>query len=286
MKALTEYSNKRVLVTLDMTYIDSVLINYLVFLKEKLGIEHLIFFHNIWFNNADNGADILSKLDQPLVEILEKKIEEEVKEHFSENEYTIKVTDSNNSAKEIKHLQKAENIDLTVFGKKTSVNDSGLLIERVLYNNSLSDLLIVPENAFHQIENILVPVEFTKKSANALIKSKALSEKIHASLSCLHVFSISNVYFPYLPIKDLKEQTLQKAKSDWEKHQNKYLTSIEAPEIAFYFHADKSTSRSIYEYAIKEKTDIISIPEETSIMNTTLFQLLKMDMHLPILIMK
>ena len=96
MKALTEYSNKRVLVTLDMTYIDSVLINYLVFLKEKLGIEHLIFFHNIWFNNADNGADILSKLDQPLVEILEKKIEEEVKEHFSENEYTIKVKENSN----------------------------------------------------------------------------------------------------------------------------------------------------------------------------------------------
>ncbi|UZR96353.1 hypothetical protein [Chondrinema litorale] len=286
MKVSTEYTKKRILVTLDMTYIDSVLINYLVFLKEKFDIEHLVFFHNIWFNNAENGADILSKLDKPLVDILEDKIKGEVKEYFSESEYSIIVTESNNSAKEIKNIQKVENIDLTVFGKKTSVDDSGLIIERVLYNNSLSDILVVPENAFHQLENILVPVEFTKKSANTLIKSKALSEKIHASLYCLHVFSISNVYFPYLPIKDLKEQTLKKAKSEWEKHKKKYLESIEIPEIAFHFHANMSVSRSIYEYAIKEKTDIISIPEETSIMNTTLFQLLKMNMHLPILIMK
>jgi len=281
----TIFHNKTVLLALDMTYMDTLLIRYLAFLRDKIGIEHIYFYHNIWFNNEENGAAILSKLSRPLEDILADKIEKLAEGHFDKGDYEIIVTKSKDSAQEINRIQEIKKIDLSIFGKKVSVNDSGYLIERILYNKSASDLLIVPETAFYRLENVLVPIDFSRKSAKALLKSISLTERIKARISCLHVFAIANIYFPYLPIKDLKEQTQEKAKEEWKKYKAKYLQDSEVPEISFSFHADMSVSRVIYERALKEETDIIALPADASIINSKLISLLKMDMHLPLLIL-
>jgi len=279
------FESKRVLVALDMTYMDSVLIRYLAFLKDTIDVDHIIFYHNIWFDTPDNGAELLSKLDRPLEDILKEKIRTQIIEHIDENDFSITITQSEDSAKEIKKTQKSEQIDLTVFGKKVSVNDTGYLIERVLYNNTDSNILVVPETAFYRLEKVLVPLDFSRKSSKALIKSLSLAKKSNVEISCLHVYAISNIYFPYLPIKDLKDNTQKKVSSEWERYKKKYLQDVPIPEITFSFNADLPVSRVIYEHALNAETDMIALPADSSVINSTLISLLKMDMHLPLLVL-
>ena len=279
------FKSSKVLVGLDMTYMDTVLIRYLAFLKDTLQIQHIILYHNIWFDTPDNGSELLSKLDKPLEEILTDKINSQAEEHLDKDDFSIVITQSDDSAKEIKITAQKEAIDLIVFGKKVSVSDTGYLVERVLYNNTNVDILLVPETAFYRLQKILVPLDFSKKSARALLKSISLSDNRDIEVSCMHVYAVSNIYFPYLPVRDLKEQTQNKAKSEWEKYKKKYLQNLKEPEITFSFHADMAVSRVIYEHALNAETDLVALPADASIINSTLMSLIKMDMHLPLLIL-
>ncbi len=276
---------KRLLVAMDLTHMDTLLLQYIAFLKKILpDVQHIVLFHNIWFDDDEKAEAILESLDRALEDILHEKIDKLAKEYLGDIAYSVEITQKDDTAHALKLVQKKENIHLTLFGKKVAYEGSGYLIERMLHHKSESHLMVVPETAYHTINHILVPLDFSKKSALALIKARQMAAKTDAKISCQHVYAIPRVYFPYVPVQNLKVQTKKKMEEAWQRFQQKYFKGEPQPDITFSFHAERSVARIIYDHALKAQVDLITISTEVGVINSTLIQLLKLNMHFPLFI--
>ena len=72
-----------VLVSLDLTEMDDLLIQYTAHLCQTFEqIERVYFAHNIKFEHADEAKDILKQLDKPLGELVADSISEKLEDLF------------------------------------------------------------------------------------------------------------------------------------------------------------------------------------------------------------
>jgi nucleotide-binding universal stress UspA family protein len=278
---------RKLLVALDMTYSDQLLLQYVNFLVQKVpGVEEVVFFHNMWFDDPWKAQDILNSIDQPLDKLLEEKIADLLPASIRSLKHQIHIGQHEDSAEAIVKLQKNEQVDLTIFGKKVSYEGSGYLIERVIYSQSHSHLLVVPENAYYRMDNILVPTDFSKKSATTLLKTMHFAQAVGASVTCQHVFSVPTIYFPYIPVKDLKEKYRKKSEAHWEKFRERYFGEQPAPEVSLSFQSERTVPQMIYDFALKSRTDLIALTLDPSFLSNKLIRLLKQNIHFPLLVLK
>jgi len=275
------------LVAMDLTHMDRLLVQYVSFLANALpGLEKVTFFHNIRFDFPEQVAEILQNLEQPLEEKLAEKIEELADEYLDGLDCEIEVTREDNTVEAMLELQKTNEFDLIMLGKKVSYEGSGYLVERLLHRDLKVNILVLSESAYHRIANILVPIDFSKRSAAALKKAVQVAERAGAKLSCQHVYNIPGIYFPYIPVKDLRVQMEEDARKSWAKFLKKYPQTGQAEDVAFSFQAERTTAQTIYDHALTRQTDLIAVPVGQMPMQSTAIHLLKLDMHIPLLLVK
>lgn len=278
---------RRIIVSLDLTHMDDLLIQYARFLTNCIdGEKEIILYHNIRFDYPDEAEKIFQSLDQPLAGILRKKIEQKAVNYLGKNAFSIIVEENDDTAIAISDLQGRTKADLILFGKKVSYDGSGYLIERVVYQKVHSNIMILPETAFHRISRVLVPIDFSKQSARALYYGIDLSNSLDAEIICQYVYAVPNIYFPYVPVKDLKQEMIASSEKRWKAFTNKYLKGITPPKIDFSFHADRTISQMISDYSVINQMDIMVLPLEVGFTHNTVIQLLKTNMNIPIYIVK
>lgn len=272
------------MLAMDMTYMDDLLIEYVSFLVDEEGtIENVILYHNIIFEFPDEEPEVLNKLDRPLSSLIEEEISKKTDSLKNKVNCEIIVEEKSDTAEGLKALQKKQQADLIVFGKKVTYDGSGYLIERVMSNHTDAHLLVFPETAKHRLQKFLVPVDFSKKSASVLRYAVDWANRRHAQLKCQHVFAVPKIYFPYVPVRDLKEETSEQAQRQWIRFKKRYFPEEEL-EITFSFHSDRSVAQLVYDHALHSQSDLIMVPTETGITPSTVIQLLKVDINVPLMI--
>lgn len=277
----------RILVCMDMSFMDKLLINYVSFLNSIFpNIENIIFHHNIRFDYPDESPDWLEELQKPLPELLKEKIQIRIdKKGKNITNFEIKIDQKENTVLAIDDLVKERGIDVVVLGKKISYEGSGYLIERLLGKKPNAHILVIPETGLHRLENILVPVDFNKRSASAVKTAIQFSKDLSASLRFLHVYTVPNIYFPYIPVKDLREKMKSKTEKEWLQFKKKWLEDESLEEINFSFDPELTLVQIIYNHALERQTDLIITPVHGGLGSNKNIQLLKIDMRIPILIL-
>ncbi|HMQ63386.1 MAG TPA: universal stress protein [Flavilitoribacter sp.] len=288
---------KNVMVCLDLTEMDVLLIRYADYLCRSFdGIERLIFVHNIPFEFPEEAEELIRSIDRPLDELVSDLIREKVEQGFTPlaggPAFEVIVKQTGSTANTLAEIADACNIDLAITGKKVNFKGSGIIPEKLLRTAGFTSyLLLLPDKAPHMITDILVPVDFSKASRNALMRGIYLQQQFNARLSCQHVFSIPTHYFPYIPLENTEAALRKEAEKDWKKFAEG-LKKLEAGEVscAITFSHGKGIAESIYAYALQHKKDLIVIGSEgkgavtTLLVGSVAIRLIKHDMHIPILV--
>ncbi|MDV7390084.1 universal stress protein, partial [Arthrospira platensis SPKY1] len=102
------------------------------------------------------------------------------------------------------------------------------IMPRKLLRLTEAPILFVPETAPRQISSLLVAIDFSASSLEALKYGLYLKERLEAPLHCQHVYHIPMRYFPYIPVDNVSESMRRSA----EKNYKRFLQSLK-PKPAF-----------------------------------------------------
>jgi len=288
---------RSVMVGLDLTPMDDILIRYAAFLTHQFSdLNHVLFVHNIKFDYPDEANEVMENLDRPLPEVIEHILKEKIanafEEHSPQPSFTIEVVENHATGQELARIAKQHDVDLTVIGKKLSYKGSGFVGNRFLAVPDLpTDILMVPETAYYQMNNPLIPVDFSQGSTKAIKRSAELFDYREDHMHCLHVMNVPARYFPFLPVEQVKEKIRNTAQKDWRKYIEKLAVAGNI-NCDFIFTEGTTIASSIYDYAMQEQHDLLVVGAKGRgrisdiLVGSVALRLARLNLHMPLLIVR
>lgn len=240
----------KVMVALDLTEMDPILLKYVNFLCEIFNIEHLYFVHNIkQYKLLDLYDEFLEK-GITVEDIVDRSLEKTIEKHYKADvPHSVLLTSDDYTESILTHLVKEYKIDIMVTGNKDELQGTGGLSQKLVRMID-AHVLLVPEEAEHSMKKVLVPTDFSTPSSRCFTVADNLVEHSKGNIEALHVYSIPSVFFPYINTDkavDLTKSHLQKKVKQFRKRfkiteeipfryiDREDLSIVEAIE----FHADK-----------------------------------------------
>ncbi|WP_445666096.1 universal stress protein [Fodinibius sp. AD559] len=249
------------MVGLDLTNMDDLVLGYLNFLSGINEPEHLTFIHVI----EDEGvSEELNELfpevetSKSLESIIRKELKKKIDRYFDANGPHVNIIIRKGSTTET--LLSALNEfdpDLLVLGKKTGYEGEGVLARKITKYAHCS-LLFVAENSQYKLENLHVPITFSKASARALKQAQKMSGSVGADLHVQHVYNYPAQFFPYIPSDKYSERMNEHLNKKFEKFKKKYdLSSI--PNCTFTVNDEGKDADQIYNLTLRTRADLIMV---------------------------
>lgn len=190
-------SIKKILVAVDFTSADKVLLKYTELLTKKLNIGQVSFTHVVprldFFKtltatgkeNWETAWEINESVTQELVTEVHSSLPE-----FS-GEIDCEVLEGEPLAE---LLHKASQHDLVLIGQREHADNHGILA-RNLARKTQGNALIIPENSQTNVRKVLVPIDFSENSGRALQETvdfaKALNPAVE--ITVLTVYEMPNL---------------------------------------------------------------------------------------------
>uniref|UniRef100_F4C431 UspA domain-containing protein n=1 Tax=Sphingobacterium sp. (strain 21) TaxID=743722 RepID=F4C431_SPHS2 len=210
--------NNNVLIAMDMSEMDQVLVNYLSGLLDVLSINKLFFLHNIRLRELPSEFKHPSTLSK-IKERVKERIMRQLKDvRLASISHEILVETAEFSENAFDQIGKHERIDLVILGNKQHLEGSGALSQKLTRLLS-SDILLVPETVFIQPKRILGTIDFSKYSNRVYTLGEAFSKGIpDGRFSCIHVAKAPVHFFLGLnqsEINRLLQEETEAKKSKW-----------------------------------------------------------------------
>ncbi|AWW32278.1 universal stress protein [Echinicola strongylocentroti] len=193
------YQIKKLIVCLDLSEMDVTLVKFASFIAQ---INHTkkIYFTNV-IRNLQIPKDILKEfpnLVENMVDERKGQMRTVVDEHFSKKQDTelSYVVKEGQLSKKILKLAHEKSADMILVGRKTTLPGSGVVSQRLARRASCS-LTIVPETITSpKIDKLLVPIDFSDYSKDALEEAIMIAEKNggNVDIICQNVFSVPSGY--------------------------------------------------------------------------------------------
>jgi len=291
------YSYKRLMVGIDFSIYDKIVIRYASFLCGILQPE------KIYFINFQHTLDIpeglrekFPEMNLPLDEKFKERMMKEVQANFpGHNNFDIEYDVMEGSPfAEMLRWAHIKNVDLLVAGRKPEKEGSGILAQKMARKGTCS-VLFVPPEAKASLKNIFVAVDFSENSKMALEEAWMLAEKDkEAKIFCYHSY--------YLPIGYYKTgKTEEEFAAIMLEHAvkrcNELITELKIPpsRITPLFELEKtrlSEARMIEQAARKNKADVILVGAKGRTAATAVLlgsvteKLMKVNENIPLLVVK
>lgn len=188
------------LVALDLTDTDKAIIQYLSFFAKYVPLKAAHFLHVVpYFESHDpffmKNIETLHNIwdrNEGIINEMGKEVEAAFDIHESVvNQYEVA---TGNPLSELLDTAESSEADLVVIGQKMEDSGFGVLAKNLVRKVN-GNALIIPESASPKIETILIPIDFSGYSANALETASTLGSKLEspAKLVCVNVFGLPNM---------------------------------------------------------------------------------------------
>jgi nucleotide-binding universal stress UspA family protein len=250
--------SKHWLVCLDLSQMDDVLIGYTAFLSSVVKPETITFLHII-----ESGPETLEIIDQfPEVKnmdqfekLIRNELNEKIKGRFeSDTPETRIMIKEGIPTEEIISISSSLEPDLLAVGFKVGYAGEGIIPKRILRYVPCS-VLFVPENSRYSISSILVPIDFSEQSANALKTASHLAGK-DGSVTAQHIYQYRAQFFPYV----LSEEERRKVDRETEEKMKEFREKYDLPSDTMYElsqHKDGKVADVVYDMAIHRQADLL-----------------------------
>lgn len=286
------HSYKNLMVALDFSGSDALLVEYVSFLSAHIKPVKINFVH---FLHVPEMPDVLhTKREYMAARRLRQMMVETVTENFQDpNKFKMEYTVvEGHPLSEMLRWSASRNIDLLIMAKKAVNKGSGLLAERMARKAGCS-ILLVPEAARHTMKNILVASDFSDNSLHALKAGWKLAQKTAAKLLFYHTFHLPAGYYKSgKTANDFQTVMLEYASRDC----SKSFKSAKIPpgkvspilEMATKY----GTSKMIHEAAHQRMVDLIIVGAKGRNAASSIFlgsvteKLIRQNFDIPILVVK
>lgn len=291
------YTFDHILVCLDLSEMDDALIRYANFLVTKFKPQSITFLHVM--KSYDIPAEMLDAfphLDKPLVEIVENEVQEKIEGLFShpkETQTIVKVVEGVTTDTIVKYTRENK-ITFTLMGKKIGYKGRGGIVRKVI-SIIPSSVLLISETTYPHLEHLLVRMDFSRMSSQALKMAFKIKEITGAQISCHHAFKLPLKYFPQSsPEKDKKlvDYAAKHSNKEFDKFLNK--NKLQGEDIDFTSSLDPENNEAdiLYRHALTSGADIIIIGSKIKseladiILDSTSEKLATAEKNIPVLIIK
>lgn len=251
---------KKIMVCLDLSDLDEVLIQYAHAFMNSLQAESLIFIHiyqkhqsNILFGKSKKDPDLKSA-DALYIEIKNKLNNLLEKATFSWN-IDIMEGDINETMLE---ATKKHDADLMIMGRKQELENSEGLPKKTVKKSECS-VLLIPEAPYREIKIVLVPVDFSQHSAVA-VKLALLLLGNEGQIHCQHVYEVPSGYHrtgkDYYEFAKVMEGNAVKDTKDFIK---KYNLPEEKLKFIYILDEKGRPAKEVIKYSKKIGASLISM---------------------------
>ena len=183
---------KKIIVCLDHTQKDKLLIENACELSKIAGTEEIIFLNIIKdFNLPEEMIKEFPNLFDQAVEERKTKLRELVKAHFKCDIKTRLIVCQGSLTKEILKTANESEADLIIQGR--NVRSNSILGSRIARRSPCS-LLLIPENHVLKLDKIFIPVDFSDYSDLSLKMTLALTEGKHSEIFLQNVINVPSSY--------------------------------------------------------------------------------------------
>lgn len=280
-----------VMVALDLTQMDPILIQYVSFLNSIFNIKNLHFVHNL-------KQSVLYGLYEDFISEdieIDKIVEEELKRTIATNHkdpenHTLTITSDNYTESVLSDLVKQHEIDVMIVGNKNEFQGTGALSQKLVRMLNCH-LLLVPEKTQLVLEKILVPTDFSSDSALSIHVAMHMAKQSLVNVEAFHVYGIPAFFFPYIDSEKAHEEAKNKITSRFLQYRKKH----NLPEEMVFKYLDKkeaSVVETIEEEAVKQNFDMIVVSARGANNLTSLFigsitnELVIRNRTMPLLVVK
>jgi len=256
------YRFKRLLVGISFAHQDGTSIRYAAMISRLAKSEKIIFLHVA--SKVDIPQYLIEEypdLIQPVEEYAKHEMEELVNRYFDGHPGTHIEFEFVEGSPLIEFLCKAkdEDIDLIVMRKRREPTAKGTLFKK-LARKAPCSVLYVPEGREAWFTNILVPIDFSENSVDAIDTAAAIGiaatgiKEIH----CLHVYSVPMGYYK---IGKSYEEFAEIMRGHAEKHYREFIKKINLKGLTAtpLFKLEKKKCKGIKEVIEEHQISLVVI---------------------------
>ncbi|MCH8548980.1 MAG: universal stress protein [Balneolaceae bacterium] len=244
---------------LDLTSMDDVLVGYSKFLTTEFKPKKITFIHVVKSTDvAEEMIELFPEIESQhdFEKVIREKINEAIDAHFKDSPIeTELLIRTGRPTDEIISAMNQINPDLTIMGKKAGYSGKGVIPRRIMKYVPTS-ILFVPETSRYQLNNILVPVDFSEQSALSIKAALELSGDKSGSVTAQHVYNYPARFFPYLP-----ENDDEKKMNDYlNKKRDDFISKHDIPDnvkFVFSLNIDGPKMEQIYDQVVHDQADMI-----------------------------
>ena len=253
----------KIITALDGSKLDKKLIKYSHFIANTFKTDAVLFFHVVPSFMASNILDVqLENLlrknstfaKQP------KELEKKIYSVFEEREgleVNLSVVEGK-PQDQLLSMIRENKPDLLVLGKKQISNGSGIIARRIA-RKADCPIWFITEKATTNLKKILVPIDFSSHSLNALKTALYLKEQLkEVTITALHLIDVPMTAYK---IDRNKEEIIQRLKAAAENSFRQFLQQNKLSETDIKFKMLLNDNFNVAEYIQKttaqEKSDLI-----------------------------
>jgi nucleotide-binding universal stress UspA family protein len=193
---------KNIMVALDLSDIDSTLIEYASFIAETLKVKKVYFVHNIKkYEISELFEEQLKDLN--LDEIIGDELNEKVEEKFTSSaEWEVLISEDPYSESLLNYIVDKYEIQLAIIGNKNKSKGTGVVSGKLLHLLKCN-ILSIPKNAKPVITNIWAGTDFSSASKKVFEVAENLQRTTAAKVKAVHVYNVPVQFSPYIPKENL-----------------------------------------------------------------------------------
>lgn len=256
---------KHWLISLDLSNMDDILIGYSAFLTSVIKPDTITFFHTI-----ESGPTALEIVEQfPEISskeefdhLIRNELKDKIAGYFDDESIEIRVVlKEGKPTDQIIEIVQSLEPDLLFMGKKIGYLGEGVIPKRILKYVPCS-VLFVPENSRYSLENILVPVDFSEQTANAIITADELLNGTEGTITAQHIYHYRAQFFPYILSPEEKKEIDDKIREKLQKFKNQY----DLPSNVNYVlsqHKQGKIADVVYHQAMSDQADLIIVASKS-----------------------
>ncbi len=253
---------KQVMVALDLTEMDEMLIKYTCFLDRHFKFDRVYFIHvarTLEYPQEiiDQHPDLLAPMDDNI----KLEIKNELTSCWSsENDKVeLKVVDGNPEEQLLKWA-KIKEVDMIILGRKKIMNGSGLIPGKVARAAPCS-VMLVPEDVKFEMDKILLSVDFSRHSQLVAEQCIYLArEHKKTELIFFHHFTVPT---GYSKIGKSYEEFAEIMKGHAEREMAEFINKLDHSGIDYKFVYSCSEERSLLDelldYVKDNEVDILAV---------------------------
>jgi len=284
---------KNVIVFMDMSKMDKILLKQVKQLEKVWGFDKICFLHYVELQElTDDFSTQFPDLDKPLEEILEEEIFEKVTQSgWNSEEFIVKIY-SKGGKGGLTHWINNSEYNLCVFGKKVINPGSGIFASKIarLIDKSI---LFTTETSRPNFDKVMLCVDFSSYSKKAVKFLNHFIPDESSNFSLFHVYKVPAIYFPFVKKKSEKlvEEERKKAEKALNNFREKY-TKQPTSNASVEYADDEPSDKVIYNHARTHHVDLIVVgikgksDNDDLLIGSVAEKLIQPDRYVPVLLVQ